>query len=75
MIKNKVKIEGSNQISEIAYDQDSENLYVKFVRGSWYEYSGVPLSVYAEFLASESKGSYHYRNIKGKYLYRQVKDE
>ena len=59
----------SSQIDSFGYDPTSQRLAVKFksTSGTVYEYRNVPADVAAAMAASDSKGSFVYRQIKGKY--------
>lgn len=54
----------SSQIKAVAYDQDSEVLYLKFNKGDVYSYWPVEKEQVAEFKASASIGSYFHNNFK-----------
>ncbi len=63
----------SSNVAAIGYDPHQGQLFVQFHhRGRTYVYSGVPQSVYGEFLQAPSKGQYVAWNIKGHYPYQQV---
>ncbi len=53
----RVNVSSSN-VAFIGYDSDTQTLEVGFVKGTVYQYPGVPQEVYEEFLSSSSKGSY-----------------
>ena len=61
---NRISVESSN-IESIGYDSNSKNLEIEFNDHSVYRYYEVPEDVYDELMASESKGSYFFRKIKG----------
>ena len=58
------KVESSN-LSEIGYDIETQILEIQFKKGAVYQYEGVPLDVYSEFLESESIGKAFSQLIKG----------
>jgi len=62
----------SSSIGSIGYDPDSQTLEVGFVKGTVYQYPGVPQEVYEEFLASSSKGSYLNGMIKVRFVGNRV---
>jgi len=63
----------SSQISYIGYDDENQKLYVTFTKGGkTYEYSDVPYKIFKEFEKSESIGQYFIKNIKTKYINREV---
>jgi len=63
---------GSSNIASIGYDPDSQTLEVEFVKGGIYQYFQVPSTVYEEFMAASSKGSFHSNSIKNRYPYSRV---
>lgn len=48
----------SSAIVSLGYDPSSETLEVEFTGGSVYQYYDVPESVYRDFLAADSKGTF-----------------
>jgi hypothetical protein len=63
----------SSLIRSVGYDLASSVLEVEFVEGGRvYEYYDVPLSVYSELMAAESKGSYFNDHIRDMYSYSQL---
>ena len=61
----------SDHLDQIGYDESTETLYVDFVDGSSYSYSGVPMSAF-EGLQDASSHSENFRTrIKGHYSYRK----
>lgn len=60
----------SSHISSIGYENGT--LYVSFIKGELYAYSGVPCHVYSELMAAESHGKYLARYIKGVYPYQRI---
>lgn len=62
----------SEAISSVDYNPESKDLTLAFERGT-YTFDGVPQDVYDGLLASESKGAYFQKNIKGKYKAAKVK--
>lgn len=57
----------SSAIVSLGYDASSETLEVEFTGGSVYRYDDVPESVYREFLAADSKGTFLNAHIKHAY--------
>ena len=56
----------SSNIAKVAHQGDS--LFVRFKGGNGvYEYKGVPASVHADMLKSESIGKHFGMHVKGKY--------
>ena len=64
-------VESSN-VSEIGYDVDEMNLYVRFNNGYLYWYEGVPPEVWDQLLYTESKGRFIHTNLKNIYPYGRV---
>lgn len=59
-------------IRKVAYDAESQRLYVTFVNRQTYCYSGVLPERFAEFLAARSKGEYFNLSIRGNYAFHKV---
>ena len=57
----------SSNIAAIGRDEATGVMVVNFTNGGSYQYRGVPVSVFNEFLAAESKGKFFASQIKGKY--------
>jgi KTSC domain len=62
----------SSNLAQIGYDQEAQELYVEFISGSTYVYSGVPESTAQEIMNADSKGSYFNREIKPNFECRQA---
>lgn len=58
----------STTIAQHGYDPVKQQMTVQFKNGNVYSYSGVPQKVYDQYQASESQGSFHANNIKGRYM-------
>lgn len=56
-------VESSN-IAAFGYDQGSQTLVTQFTNGTRYSYEAVPLEVFGQLLAAESKGSAFHELIK-----------
>lgn len=59
------KIEGSSNVAEIGYDEQTQTLQVMFHNGGVYNYADVSPQQHSECMAAKSKGSFLARNIKG----------
>ena len=57
----------SSNIDAIAYEEDNQELHVRFKSGSEYVYTDVPKKIYDGFMDASSKGRYLNTVIKGKY--------
>ncbi|MDR3635763.1 MAG: KTSC domain-containing protein [Isosphaeraceae bacterium] len=63
----------STLIRSVGYDLASSVLEIEFItEDRIYEYFDVPLSIYSELMAAESKGLYFNEYIKDMYSYQQV---
>jgi hypothetical protein len=69
----------SSQIKSIGWepnfpDSETDNgvLQVEFTSLAVYEYKNVPYTIYRQFLAAESKGSYLANHIKGAFEYARL---
>ena len=59
----------STAIRSIDHDPATATLGIRFVSGSRYVYAGVPVEVYAAFLAAPSKGEYFNAAIRDRYSF------
>lgn len=57
----------STTVASHGYDPAKQQMFMTFKNGNTYRYSGVPQEVYDQYLNSESHGSFHANNIKGRY--------
>jgi hypothetical protein len=63
----------SSMIRSVGYDFPNSRLVVELhPSGRAYLYYDVPLSIYAELMAAESKGSYFNESIRDLYPYQEV---
>ena len=63
----------SSNIESVGYDPDTMELYVCFLNGgATYVYYGVESWTFDELMQADSKGSYHYREIRGRYDYAKL---
>lgn len=62
----------SSNIQGVAYDRDTQTLYIQFKNGSEYSYANVPNDEYEELIEASSVGSYFNDNIKGQYAFTRV---
>ncbi len=62
----------SSNIQSIGYDEQNQELYVRFLNNSLYVYKGVPEFEYQNLMQAPSHGSYLNRNIKNVYPYERV---
>jgi KTSC domain len=65
----------SSTLITVAYDCTSRVLRLQFPNHATYCYFGVPLGIYQNLMAAQSKGSYFNRKIRGHFPYqRQAHD-
>lgn len=62
----------SSNIEAIGYDENTRELWIRFLEGGTYLYSNVPLATYEDIMRADSKGSYLNREVKPNYQYRRV---
>lgn len=63
---NYIKVK-SNNIDEVAYDQENKVLFVRFKNGGHYSYENVSKELYEELMKAESKGKFFHANIRAKH--------
>ena len=67
-------IESSSQLESVAHDPATNTLFIRFKssqEGVVYSYADFPVEKFNEFMASPSKGSFFYKEIKGKHAYQK----
>jgi hypothetical protein len=62
----------SSNVAEVGYDEQAQEVYVRFLNGSLYVYKGVPKFEYEGLLNAPSAGSYLHRNFKNVYPYERI---
>lgn len=62
----------SSNIESIGYDEENQEVYVKFLNGTVYAYKGVPQHEFENLRDAPSLGSYLHRNYKNIYPYERV---
>ena len=67
----KVAVESSN-LDEVGYDEEREVMQVTFNNGRVYRYYQVPPAIFNSLLQADSKGSYFWENIRGKFEYERI---
>lgn len=55
-----------------SYNVEKDTLTIKFKNGNVYEFYAVPESVIEDFKRAESKGSFFFKHIKGKFGYKKL---
>lgn len=59
----------SSNIEAIGYDDDAQELHVRFLWGGYYIYQGVPRQIYDDIMLASSKGSFFNREVKNIYQF------
>jgi len=59
----------SSNIEAIGYDDDSQELHVRFLSGGSYTYHDVPRQIFDELMSAPSKGSFLNREVKNVYRF------
>ncbi len=62
----------SSNIESIGYDEQQQQVYVRFLDGSLYVYKGVPHHEFDNLRDAPSHGSYLHRNYKNVYPYERL---
>lgn len=62
----------SSNIESIGYDEQNQEVYVRFLNNSLYVYKGVPEHEYQNLMDAPSQGSYLNRNYKNVYPYERI---
>src|ERR1700687_2886259 len=68
----------SSKLVAIGYERSTETLAIKFpprpgeVEGPIYNYFGFPVEQWEAFQSAESKGSFFYKSIKGRYDFQRI---
>lgn len=60
----------SSDIASIGYDNGT--LYIAFISGGVYSYTGVPESIFQNLMSAGSHGKYFHANIKNNYPYSRI---
>ena len=67
-----IPIIGSSNVDSIGYDEATQILRVKFLKGGLYDYKNVLPMEFEQLKNAPSVGSYLARNIKGNYPYERI---
>lgn len=59
----------STAVDALGYDSECNVLGVLFKNKTVYFYTGVPFSVYADFVTAESKGGFHAAAVRNRYVF------
>ena len=62
----------SSNVDSIGYDENTQELYVRFLNNSLYVYKNVPKIEFEGMKDAPSIGSYIHRNLKNVYAYERV---
>ncbi len=69
VVKSHYKNVKSSHISSVKYDEDLQDLKIRFKKGGTYLYADVPQKVVEGLLAAPSKGKYFHAKIRKTYNY------
>jgi len=62
----------SRNIKACLYFRETRLLVIEFNSGSVYAYANVPWSIYMGFRRAKSHGSFHYYNIRKRFIYQKL---
>ena len=62
----------SSNIESIGYDEENQEVYLRFLNASLYVYKGVPQHEHQNLMEAPSQGSYLNRNFKNVYPYERI---
>jgi hypothetical protein len=62
----------SSNVAAVGFDSAMQEIYVKFLSGETYVYSGADEMTFHELRSAPSVGSYLNRVIKGRFAYRRL---
>jgi hypothetical protein len=62
----------SSFVKNVAWDEDSESLFIRFNSGTTWVYFGVPRNIYSELIKSPSVGQYFNVNIRNLYSSQRI---
>jgi hypothetical protein len=62
----------SSNLESIGYDEQNQEVYVRFLNGGLYVYRGVPIHEFDNLMQAPSHGSYLHRNYKNVYPYERI---
>ena len=71
MTTNRTSVVSSNILS-VGYDERTQTLEVEFIRGTVYQYYGVPDNIHQELMNAPSKGQFFNTYIRDMYPYSRV---
>jgi lysyl-tRNA synthetase class 2 len=72
MALNWIKTQDSSHVESVAYEAETQDLYVEFNDGSMYRYKNVPESVWEELQSHGSKGRYVNIVLRRRFSYDRV---
>lgn len=62
----------SSFVKNVAWDEDSESLFIRFNSGTTWVYFDVPRNVYSDLIKSPSVGNYFNLNIRNLYSSQRI---
>jgi len=63
----------SSNVASVGYSRHLRALEIEFVRGAVYRFLEVPVDVYRDLLASDSKGHFIAEHVRGKYEFVRIR--
>jgi hypothetical protein len=63
----------SSAIATIGYSKKLRALEIEFINGAVYRYLDIPIALYRELMAADSKARFYDKNIRGRYRSVHVK--
>jgi hypothetical protein len=72
MTEPEMQMVDSSSVEAVGYDADNGAIYVRFLSGDTYVYSGADQGTFEELLNAESVGNYLNRVIKPNYEYSKL---
>ena len=72
MTEPEMQMVDSSNVEAVGFDPESGDIYVRFIGGDTYVYSGVNEATFQELLNADSVGSYRNRVIKPNYTYNKL---
>jgi hypothetical protein len=70
-----IKVAGSGAVKGFAWDEENQNLYVKFKNNAIYVYLMIPRMVFNCLKTCESTGKFFNEHIKKTYNYKVITDK
>lgn len=62
---------GSSTISEMGYDHDAKQLFIRFKSGGLYSYADVPPEMHEALTSAKSVGTHFHAHVRGKFKHKK----